>query len=73
MINDFLFLYAGLTTERDTENSARFAEESSPKKSSSLVMVEGRADKVMENYPIIVDKVSIPKKTIAGVRTPIKK
>ena len=35
-------------------------------------MVEGRAGEVMENYPIIVDKLFVPKKTIVGVRTPKK-
>jgi hypothetical protein len=35
-------------------------------------VVEGRAGEVMENYPIIVDKLFVPKKTIVGVRTPKK-
>jgi hypothetical protein len=49
------FFCKWLTVEGNGETLARSAEESCPKKSSSLFVVGGKAEKVMKDYPIIVD------------------
>jgi hypothetical protein len=36
-------------------------------------MVGGKAKKVMKDYPIIVDELSVPKEMTVGFRTPIRK
>jgi len=63
------FIYTGLATKGYRETSARSIEESSPKKSSSLVVVDGRAKEVMKDYPIIIDELSILKETTMRVKT----
>lgn len=68
MIINF-FIYTGLATKGYRETSARSIEESSPKKSSSLVVVDGRAKEVMKDYPIIIDELSILKETTMRVKT----
>jgi len=62
-INNFFFLFIGLTTEWEGETLARFVEESSLKKSSLFVRIGGRAEEVMEDYLIIVNELSILEQT----------
>ena len=69
------FFSARLTTEREKETSAMFVEESSTRKSSTLVVVGSRAKELMKDYLIIVDELYViegfvPKETTVRVRTP---
>jgi len=65
-ITNFFFLFIGLTTEWEGETPVRFVEESSLKKSSLFVRIGGRTGEVMEDYPIIVDELSILEQTAVG-------
>ena len=72
------FSYVGLTAEREGETLARFVDESSIKRFSSLDLSRGKTRKVMEDNPIIVNKPfipedTIPEETMVGDKTPNKK
>jgi hypothetical protein len=56
-----LIFLTRLIIEGERETSVRFIEESSQRKSSSLVMGRGRAEEVMKDYPIIVDELFVLK------------
>ena len=73
MTSTWNFFCKGVTVEGNGETSVRSTEESWPKKSSYMFMVGGKAKKVMKDYPIIVDELSVPKEMTVGFRTPIRK
>ena len=81
LLSLLLIFFTRLTIEGERETSVRFIEESSQRKSSSLIMGRGRAEEVMENYPIIVDElfvlkgclteeIAVSKKKVRGSRSP---
>ena len=81
LLSLLLIFFTRLTIEGERETSVRFIKESSQRKSSSLIMGRGRAEEVMEDYPIIVDElfvlkgclyeeIAVSKKKVRGNRTP---
>jgi hypothetical protein len=58
-----------LICEGERETSARFVDESSRRRSSSLNLNRGKTKEEIEGYPIIVDELFFLEDTMAGTKT----